>query len=284
MPRVLHYLILQSEIVDVVPTTPQEYERLSLHRVCYLWARQVEIDRGGGNIHTMSRAELRPYGAPIRTALGALAGPLFVGAFTVIGARRSGYDWKRHAVSSLAAERNGWPQRLNFMLTGVMYVLAASGIARCPRTVAGSRLVPALVGAAGVGLIGSGVFVTDPVGGFPPPSTHGDASDNVKTEAPTRTRSGTLHNLFAIPIFVGVPLAGMLGAVSSVKRRRYWWATYSVGSSVLMVACFILFGAAFSESSNLAERGGIFQRLSVVMGFGWMSALSLRAYVSAQQG
>ena len=139
------------------------------------------MDWVGSNILTMSSAELRPNRAQIRTSLGAIAGPLFVGAFTVIGLRRNGYDWKRHAVSSLAADRNGKPQRLNFMLAGVMYVLAASGISRSPRTVVGSRLVPALVGAAGVGLIGSGVFVTDPVGGFPSPFTHGDAPDIMKT-------------------------------------------------------------------------------------------------------
>jgi hypothetical protein len=125
----------------------------------------------------MSLVRSRPRDSLLLTALGAIAGPLFVTAFTVIGAKRAGYDWKRHAVSSLGTERNGWTQRLNFVLTGIMYVFAASGLARSSRNVVGSRLVPALVGAAGVGLIGSGVFVTDPVGGFPPPSTVDDESE-----------------------------------------------------------------------------------------------------------
>jgi hypothetical protein len=47
-----------------------------------------------------------------------------------------------------------------------------------------------------------------------------------------------------------------------------------------MVASFILFGAAFGEKPHLAGRGGIFQRLSVVAGFGWMSAISIRAFSS----
>ena len=231
----------------------------------------------------MSRAELPLNKAPVRTAFGVIAGPLFVGAFTVIGARRAGYDWKRHAVSSLGAGRNGLPQRLNFILTGTMYVFAASGLARSYRTAVGSRLVPALIGAAGVGLIGSGVFVTDLVGGFPPPSTNDNASESVVPEGLERTRSGTMHNLFAIPIFAGIPLAGVLSAFSFARRREYRWAVYSVGSGISMVASFVMFGAAFGGKPNFAERGGIFQRLSIVMGFGWMSALSLRASTSLQQ-
>ena len=231
----------------------------------------------------MTPVELRPRSYLARTALGTLAGPLFVAVFTVIGSKRAGYDWKRHAVSSLGTGRNGWPQRANFILTGSLYVCAASGLARCPRKVVGSRLVPAFVGAAGVGLIGSGVFVTDPVGGFPPPSTVDDGPNTSASQSPARTRSGTSHNLFAIPIFVGIPLAGVLSAVSSGRRRDYWWATYSAGSSILMVATFVMFGAAFGAKPNLGGKGGMFQRLSVVTDFGWMSALSLRSYSSFQQ-
>jgi hypothetical protein len=203
-----------------------------------------------------------------------MAGPLFVSAFTAIGARRAGYDWRRHAVSSLANGRPGWLQRTNFILTGSLYLVAASGLARCPRRIVGSRVVPVLVAAAGAGLIGSGAFVTDPVGGFPPPSSDGDKAGT----APSR--SGVLHNLFAIPIFVGIPLAGMVSAVSSAKRRECRWAGYSAGSSLAMVASFVLFGAAFGGTPRLAAKGGIFQRISIASGFGWLSALSLRALAS----
>jgi hypothetical protein len=92
-----------------------------------------------------------------------------------------------------------------------------------------------------------------------------------------------MHNFFAIPIFAGIPLAGVLSAASFARRREYLWASYSVGSSILMVASFVLFGAAFGGKLHLAGKGGIFQRLFVVIGFGWMSALSLRASVSSHQ-
>jgi hypothetical protein len=44
-----------------------------------------------------------------------------------------------------------------------------------------------------------------------------------------------------------------------------------------MVGAFALFGAALGDAPRLAERGGIFQRLSIATGLGWLSALSLRA-------
>jgi hypothetical protein len=208
---------------------------------------------------------------------------LFVSAFTVIGARRTGYDWTRDPVSSLAIGSPGWRQRANFMVTGALYLLAASRLARCPRRIVGPAAVPLLVGAAGAGLIGSGVFVTDPVAGFPPPSVDGGEAGATQPTKAVPSRSGNLHNLFAIPIFVGVPLAGIVSAVSSGRIREYRWAGYSVGSSLVMVISFVRFGKAFSGVQSPVARGGIFQRISVATGFGWMSALSLRVLVSARR-
>ena len=100
----------------------------------------------------MPKAELRSPTVRARIVSGAIAGPLFVSAFTAIGARRAGYDWRRHAVSSLANGRLGWLQRANFIYTGASYVAAASGLAACQWRVVGGRAVPVLVGAAGLGL------------------------------------------------------------------------------------------------------------------------------------
>jgi hypothetical protein len=50
----------------------------------------------------------------MRAACGVVAGPLFVSVFTKVGGKRAGYDWRRHAVSSLADGREGWAQRANF--------------------------------------------------------------------------------------------------------------------------------------------------------------------------
>jgi Protein of unknown function (DUF998) len=211
---------------------------------------------------------------PTEIACGVVAGPLFVSSFTVIGARRAGYDWRRHAVSSLANGRGGWLQRANFVLTGTLYCITAHGLARSPRRTVGPRVVPALIFGVGGGLIGSGLFVTDPVAGFALSSRHHD--DPGRTRSIARTRTGRLHNLCAIPIFAGIPVAALICATSAARRGEYRWASYSAGSALAMTSAFVLLGAAFGGAPRLVGRGGVFQRISVTAGFGWLSALSLR--------
>lgn len=121
-------------------------------------------------------------------------------AFTAIGAARPEYDWRRYRVSSLAFGRQGWLQRANFVLVGVLYLCAAGGIRPSSRRKVGPRAVPALVAGAGLGLIGSGLFVTDPVGGFPSGTNAQEGSADCNAAEGTPTREGRLHNLSAIRI------------------------------------------------------------------------------------
>ncbi len=91
-----------------------------------------------------------------------------------------------------------------------------------------------------------------------------------------------LHNLCAIPIFAGIPVAGLASALAAARRKDYGWACYSAVSSLSMAGNFLLFGAAFGERvPRLLRKGGIFQRMSIAAGFGWLSALSLRCLSSA---
>lgn len=215
----------------------------------------------------------------IRTEVGCgvLAAPMFITAFTAIGANRPGYDWRRDPVSSLGIGEQGWPQRANFGLAGVLYLLAALGLRQCPRRSVGPRAVPALVAAAGVGLIGSGLFVTDPVGEFPPVVPGEDGAEGSIPPEPARTRAGRLHNLSAIPIFAGLPVAALASAFGAVRHGNVRWASYSACSGVGMVASFVAFGAAFGPGQLVTGRGGVFQRICVACGFGWITVLSLRA-------
>ncbi|WP_081809521.1 DUF998 domain-containing protein [Mycobacterium sp. URHB0044] len=195
---------------------------------------------------------------------GALAGPLFVTAFTAIGATRRGYDWRRAPVSALAVGRRGWQQRANFVLAGVLYSCAAAGLGRSDARRIGPRAVPALVAGVGIGLIGSGVFVTDYVGG---PVRQGSARP---------TRAGQLHDLCGIPVFAGIPVAGLASAATAVRNGDYRWACYSAGSSTVMAGSFLLVVAAMRGRSGLSGKGGLFQRISLAAGLGWLSSLSLR--------
>jgi len=140
-----------------------------------------------------------------------------------------------------------------------------------------------LVATAGIALIGSGVFVTEPVGGFPPVTPGDDNSGQPAPAGVALTREGKLHNICAVPIFVGIPVAGLASALLAARRGDSRWAWYSAGSSLGMLGGILLFGASFGDAPRLAGMGGVFQRISIAGGFGWLTALSLRALSSPRR-
>jgi hypothetical protein len=164
---------------------------------------------------------------------------------------------------------------------GGLYCVGAQGLAHSQKRIVGPPVVPALILGAGIGLIGSGVFVTDPVAGFPLSARDPDGVDGAPPSVPV-TREGRLHNLCAIPIFAGIPVSALTCAGSAARRSEYRWAGCSAGSAIVMAGASLLFGAAFGGVPRLARHGGIFQRISIATGFGWITALSLRALTSSR--
>src|ERR1700685_1407029 len=129
---------------------------------------------------------------------GVVAGPVFVAVFLIEGAARDGYHPLRHPVSSLALGSRGWIQTGNFAVAGTLFLAGAAGLARAGDPAAGSRGATPLIGAAGAGLLGSAVFTTDPVSGYPPGTP----------DAPTQpSQAGAAHNLAAVPVVFGPPAA-----------------------------------------------------------------------------
>ncbi len=199
---------------------------------------------------------------------GVAAGPVFVAEFLLEGAARDGYRPSRHPVSSLALGPRGWVQAANFSVAGTLFLAGAAGLARAADRAASSRVAPALIGAAGAGLIGAAVFVTDPVSGYPPGTP--DALTH-----PSRT--GTVHNLAAVPVFLGLPTAALASGWRSWRAGQHRFGLYSAGTAVTMLTTMALAGAGFSQSPRLASLGGLFQRASIITGFAWLTVLSARA-------
>jgi Protein of unknown function (DUF998) len=198
---------------------------------------------------------------------GVAAGPVFVAVFLLEGAIRDGYRPLRHPVSSLALGPRGWIQAGNFAMAGTLFLAAAAGLARAGDPAAG-RAAPALIGAAGAGLFGAAVFPTDPVSGYPPGTP--DALTH-----PTRT--GVVHNLAAVPVFVGLPAAALASGWRSWRAGQHRFGLYSAGTAVTMLATIALAGAGFGQSPRLVNLGGLFQRASIITGFAWLTALSAEA-------
>jgi hypothetical protein len=200
---------------------------------------------------------------------GVAAGPAFVAVFAVESAlSNDGYRPLRHPVSALALGPRGWIQTANFTCAGTLFLAAAAGLARARVPAGSGRAVPALVGAAGAGLIGAAVFVTDPVSGYPPGTP----------DAPTEpTRTGNAHSLVAVPVFVGLPAAALACGWRSWRTGQHRFGLYSAGTAVTMLTTMALAGAGFGQVPRLVSLGGLFQRVSIVTGFGWLTALCARA-------
>jgi hypothetical protein len=206
---------------------------------------------------------------------GLAAGPAFITAFLIEGGVRDGYRPLRHPVSSLALGPRGWIQTANFTLTGALFLAAAAGLSRAGDPAASRQPVPALIGAAGAGLIGAAVFPTDPVSGYPP-GTPG--------APPEPSRTGTAHNMAAIPVFLGLPVAALACGWRSWRSGERTFALYSAGTAVTMLATMALAGAGFGQSPRLVRLGGLFQRVSIITGLTWLTALSARELPHSEVG
>jgi hypothetical protein len=195
---------------------------------------------------------------------GVAAGPVFIAVFLLEGAVRDGYRPLRHPVSSLALGPRGWIQTGNFAMAGTLFLAGAAGLARAGDRVASGRTAPALIGGAGAGLIGAAVFTTDPVSGYPPGTP----------DAITRpSRAGIAHNLVAVPVFAGLPAAALASGWRSWRAGQHRFGLYTAGTGVTMFAAAVLAGAGFGQSPRFVSLGGLFQRVSIVTGFGWLTTV-----------
>lgn len=196
---------------------------------------------------------------------GGVIGPLlFIVVWLIEGATRPGYNAWRHFVSSLSQGQRGWRQIASFVLCGSFVLGFAVGLRRVLHPGKGATWGPLLLGLVGLGLIGAGLCVTDPVLGYPP-------------GAPRRpTVHGSLHVLLSLVVFAALP------AACFVLARRFagdpaWrgWAWYSRATAVLVVG-FLLAADLVAAVPDPNAPAGLLQRLSISAGWGWMALLAFR--------
>jgi hypothetical membrane protein len=199
-------------------------------------------------------------------ACGAIGGPLFVATFLIEGATRPNYDPLRHPVSSLAFGDFGWIQTANFLVAGLLMLAFAIGLRRAFRPPEGSTWGPLLVGVWAVGLLGAGLFVTDPVSGYPPGTP--DRMSGYSCH-------GALHDLFSLFAFVALGVACFVFGRRFAGRGEHGRAIYSVVSGIVFVVAFVLSSAGFGQAAGLVDLAGLFQRVAVIVGFGWLTLISI---------
>lgn len=208
----------------------------------------------------------QPSGLRLLLACGVIGPPFFIVLFLIQGATRPEYSPLRHPVSALSSGELGWIQAANFVITGLLLLAFAVGLRWALRSSWRSVWGPLLVGLAGIGLIGAGIFTADPINGYPP------GTPLMPTE---RTTHGLLHDLFGIPVFLGLPIACFVFAYRFARVGQRRWATYSAFSGLAMFVTFVLAGMGFGQVPGLAEIAGVFQRLSIAAGWIWMALLAV---------
>src|SRR5215217_8145599 len=98
---------------------------------------------------------------------GALAAPVFGIVVLVHGCLRSDYSSYLYPLSSLSIGITGWVQIVNFIFSGSLFISFSSGLKKVLPYSQQRINATLLIKLAGIGLIGAGVFVTDPLYGYP---------------------------------------------------------------------------------------------------------------------
>ena len=178
-------------------------------------------------------------GTGVLLTCGVVAGPVYLVVGFAQAFLRPGFDPAHNDLSVLANGDLGWIQITNLIVTGLLTLLFAIGTRRALRGRAGGTWGPVLLGVYAVGLILAGVFVADPMNGFPPgtPSGH-----------PT---SGSLHGLGHL-VTGGLGFIGFIAGTfvlarcfRSTGRRRL--GAFSIVTGVCFLAAF--FGIATGSTS-----------------------------------
>ena len=204
-------------------------------------------------------------------ACGVLAGPLFTVVWLVAGATRANYDSLRHPISSLAIGELGWTQMANFFITGLLTMAFAFGLRRRLQSPGGSTWGPRLIGVMAIGLLGAGFFVTDPLNGYPP------GTPNFSLEV---TLPGRLHRLFSAFVFLGLPIGCFVFARFFNRQGQRKWAIYSVITGIAFVVLFVITSAGFVQVEDLVNYAGLFQRITLTIGWAWLTLLAIYTIAS----
>lgn len=199
---------------------------------------------------------------------GMIAGPIYVIVAGLQVLTRDGFDITRHPVSLLSLGDWGWIQIANFVVCGSLILATAFGLRQVLTSGHGARWGPILVGAYGIGLVLSGIFVADAMDGFPPGTPPGDPEDV--------TLSGILHLISGAVAFLSLVAACVVFSRRFSALAETGWSRFSIVAGALLLVAFLFIGMFPGEAfSNLLLTAG------VVLGWAWLTLLSRRYLVTA---
>jgi hypothetical membrane protein len=162
---------------------------------------------------------------------GILASVLFTATYLIEGALHPGYDLMRQTISSLEWVSNGWTQQVNFIVFALFISCFAVGVRKELSGGFSATAFPILQGLVALGLLISGIFISDP-----------------------------LHTIGDYITFLSLVI-GFFVIARRFAQEPHWgigWAVYSIGSAFLMMGLLAAFGTALSHGGP----AGLFERLA----------------------
>ena len=113
----------------------------------------------------------------------------------------------------------------------------------------------------GAGQVLAGVFSMDPMRGYPPGTPPADPEEY--------STAHQLHDWASIGVFVSVPIAALVGAITFDSPS---WTAFSVLTAIASALLLALFGALWEHDHRLA---GLAQRMMIIVAWTWLGSMFL---------
>nr|WP_275585985.1 DUF998 domain-containing protein [Geodermatophilus sabuli] len=194
-----------------------------------------------------------------------MAGAVYLTSGLIQAQTRDGFDLTRHDLSLLANGPLGWIQITTLVVAGLMTVAAAVGMRRALDDGLAGTWGPGLLAGYGLALVVAGVFVADPMAGFPLGTPDGPPSEP--------SLSGLLHMAAGGVGFACLVATTFVVARRFARERRAGWAWASRAVGLVVLGGFL--GVATGWTSSWAVLG---LWVGVVAGWAWIAAVAVLLY------
>ena len=195
---------------------------------------------------------------------GVLAGPIYIIVGIAQILTREGFDITRHPLSFMSLGDFGWIQITNFIVTGLLVIAGAIGMRRLAQADKRLRRGALLLGIYGLGVLGGGLFVTDPALGFPPGTPN--------TYPTTMSWHGLLHFIFGQIGFLALIAASFVYARYFAANSLRGWAMFSALTGAIFLFAIIATVATAGGDGSVWALLALYA--AVILAWIWLAALS----------
>lgn len=194
---------------------------------------------------------------------GVLAGPIYIIVGIAQIFTREGFDVTRHPLSFMSLGDLGWIQITNFIVTGLLVIAGAVGMRRLAQADKRLRRGAILIGIYGLGVVGGGVFVSDPALGFPPGTPD--------TYPQTMSWHGLLHFIFGQIGFLALIAASLVYARYFAANGLRGWAVFSTLTGTIFL--FAIIASVVTSAGDGSAWGMLALYAAVALAWIWLAAL-----------